>query len=803
MLDEALRLAGLGYQVFPCRPRTKKPATAHGYQDASTDTPTIEAWWLASPAANVAIAAAGLVVIDVDDCTSAWYSEHRVQLEESAGAIAATPRGGVHYLFRRPADAHYRCSAGLLAAHIDVRTDGGYLVVAPSITDSGTYAWTPSRGLEQPVQALPEPPDWLTLQLESSGLGKSSNTRRHGPVASSLTLPGRLAVGERNARLTSFAGSLRRGGLSPETMQPILMKLNAEQCDPPLPEREVASISASVGRYPPGLPSRPAQEVTSNPEMTQPEGESQDGREPVVIGTDEHRVTDQVIQFLAVDEHLFQRSGRLVRVVSTEPTARQEVRRGTRAPVIAELPIAGLRDAITRRCVLFKPDKDGNLKAAHPPEWLPSSVAARRHFPGFRELAGISTIPVLRPDGSIWQTPGYDLVTGMLYRPDSVFPPIPERPTVEQAGKAALELCEVVADFPFEQECDRAGWLAALLSIVGREAYDGPAPLFLADANIRGAGKGLLMNTIGHIIAGRDLPVSSYSHEEEEMRKKITSIALAGDRVVLLDNLEGKFGNAALDRLLTCVSWHDRILGRSERVDIPISTVWLGTGNNVVVAADTARRVVQIRLDILDEHPEDRTKFVHPDLLEWVGTNRPRLLAAAYTILRAYIIFDRPDQKLRPMGSFEGWSRLIRSAVRWVGMADPCAGRDRLVLYSDSSTEVHQALVEAWREYDPQAEGLVIAQVVTDLYPSDPASRNPDHAAAAMRTALETLTGTTPGRAPDPRRIAAKLKAYRRRVVRGLFLDTNPAEKARAGSVWRLYRQTASGVEPAAGTLPG
>ncbi len=33
------------------------------------------------------------------------------------------------------------------------------------------------------------------------------------------------------------------------------------------------------------------------------------------------------------------------------------------------------------------------------------------------------------------------------------------------------------------------------------------------------------------------MPVSSYAHEAEEMRKKITAIALAGDRMILLDNL--------------------------------------------------------------------------------------------------------------------------------------------------------------------------------------------------------------------------------------------------------------------------
>ncbi len=37
----------------------------------------------------------------------------------------------------------------------------------------------------------------------------------------------------------------------------------------------------------------------------------------------------------------------------------------------------------------------------------------------------------------------------------------------------------------------------------------------------------------------------------DEMRKKITSIAIAGDNMILFDNLAGVFGNDALDRALT------------------------------------------------------------------------------------------------------------------------------------------------------------------------------------------------------------------------------------------------------------
>ena len=65
MLWAALAYADLGYSVFPCAPGRKQPLTEHGFLDATTDVATIESWWTTHPSANIAVATAGLVVIDV------------------------------------------------------------------------------------------------------------------------------------------------------------------------------------------------------------------------------------------------------------------------------------------------------------------------------------------------------------------------------------------------------------------------------------------------------------------------------------------------------------------------------------------------------------------------------------------------------------------------------------------------------------------------------------------------------------------------------------------------------------------
>src|SRR5262249_40103574 len=92
---------------------------------------------------------------------------------------------------------------------------------------------------------------------------------------------------------------------------------------------------------------------------------------------------------------------------------------------------------------------------------------------------------------------------------------------------------EVVGDFPFAGDCHRAAWLAALLTPLARFAFAGPSPLFLVDSNVRGAGKGRLLDCISRIVTGERFTIATYTGAEDELRKRITSLVLAGDRLVL------------------------------------------------------------------------------------------------------------------------------------------------------------------------------------------------------------------------------------------------------------------------------
>jgi len=249
LLATALRYAELGYRVFPCIPGTKKPITQHGFHDATTDPAQIERWWMQHPNANIGIPTEGLLVVDIDGVGNPWPGDpDRAADLAGAGAVAMTPRGGRHYLFRQPAGKHWRCSESQLAPRVDIRADGGYFVVAPSVTEDGSYRWAPELGLDVPPERLPEPPAWLVQELDALANGTSPTCATTDPASDGSN---EIPQGVRNKTLARLAGAMRRRGMTRAEIAAALHQANKDRCKPPLPPSEVEGIATSVARYEP------------------------------------------------------------------------------------------------------------------------------------------------------------------------------------------------------------------------------------------------------------------------------------------------------------------------------------------------------------------------------------------------------------------------------------------------------------------------------------------------------------------------------------------------------------------------
>ena len=231
------------------------------------------------------------------------------------------------------------------------------------------------------------------------------------------------------------------------------------------------------------------------------------GRPIIFISTEERTINDSAVAALTGEPDLYTRGGLLVRVLrDADRRGLRRVRRTEGAPRISLVEEPTLREILAGRALWMKVNGLGDVVRAHPPVWCVAAVACRGTWPSVRYLAGVVECPSLRPDGSVIDQPGWDEDTGLLFEPDQEFPPVPERPTQEDARAAAEKLLALVSDFPFTGAAQRAAWVSAFWTPIARPAIDGPCPMHSVEASCPGAGKTLLADLIGRIVTGRDLP---------------------------------------------------------------------------------------------------------------------------------------------------------------------------------------------------------------------------------------------------------------------------------------------------------
>jgi hypothetical protein len=366
------------------------------------------------------------------------------------------------------------------------------------------------------------------------------------------------------------------------------------------------------------------------------------------------------------EPQVYQRGGALVQVRYDEK----------RRPSIAVLTPAGLTPEIARAVHFSKQLKSGvnGISPVYPPERVITSMLVRPRYE-LPALAGVTEVPVLRPDGTVLNLPGYDRATGLLYRPvagAAAIAKVAEQPTDGDVAAALALVWEAIGDFPYETLADKANALALLLTPVLRAAIAGQIPLALGDAPRAGTGKSLFTEVIATITVGHNHGKMTEAESDAEWRKKITATLLEAHPVNIIDNVTLPLRSGQLSSALSEPVWRDRILGASRIVHVPSRAVWIATGNNLRLGGDLPRRVYGIRLDARVARPwtRDPATFKHADLLAWVTEERARLVHALLTIARASVVRDVPLPPLPRIGGFDEWVRVVGRAVA----LDPAVG---------------------------------------------------------------------------------------------------------------------------------
>ncbi len=247
-LEAALGYAARGWSIVPVAPRAKRPIVRwEPFQHEAADDAQIERWFARWSDANLAVVTgevSGLVVLDIDPKHGG--EEALAELQARHGPLpvsveAITGGGGRHVYFAHPG-REVRNRTGL-APGIDLRGDGGVIVVPPSLHPSGRrYRWKPGRAPDEiPLAPLPV---WLELDRWMGG-----DASRGQPLAHWRALA-RAGVeqGRRNSTIASFTGHLLWHGVDPDVVIELMLAWNAQRCEPPLGDGEVVETVRSIER---------------------------------------------------------------------------------------------------------------------------------------------------------------------------------------------------------------------------------------------------------------------------------------------------------------------------------------------------------------------------------------------------------------------------------------------------------------------------------------------------------------------------------------------------------------------------
>jgi len=357
-----------------------------------------------------------------------------------------------------------------------------------------------------------------------------------------------------------------------------------------------------------------------------------------------------------------------------------------------------------------------------------ATILGRKDWP-LLPLRGIVTAPVLRPDGTLIQAPGYDKPTGLYMHPRVPLRRLQPQVTDESVQRAKdIVLNQMLADFPFVDDSDRAQYLGALLSPIIRPYVPGPTPVVIITSTSQASGKTLLKDAFGYVYGLAETP---WPENDAELRKAITAkLWDCGDPVIAMDNLPNGhiIRSPILSSLVTSANWSDRLLGSTSSVTIPNDRLWVLTGNNLRTGGDNARRTLWVRLDPNCPDPDRRDNFTVGDLRSWLTDNASTVVAALVTMVRGWLAAGAETINTR-MGDYSRWASTIAGILKYLEVPGWLTTRDNSIGLDDEAEE-WGAFLTAW--HDAIGEEAVTTKQLLGLKEDVPRLQNGDAPSTKM-----------------------------------------------------------------------
>jgi hypothetical protein len=381
------------------------------------------------------------------------------------------------------------------------------------------------------------------------------------------------------------------------------------------------------------------------------------------------------------------------------------------SPVLADLTPDRMRYELARAATFVYPGTNGD-RIVYPPKPIVLDALATPS-PDLLPLVALTECPTFAEDGSLQTHRGYHPASRVYcLAPDALTAMVvPDTPTRADVADARKLLEEVLVDFPFAEQADRANACGVFVQPFARDLIAGETPLQVFEAPKPGSGKGRLISALTYPSCGARVATVVQVESDAEWRKQLTTTLRGGAPAILIDNITTPLDSGVLASALTRPTWDDRLLNTNTAVRLPIRCAWLASANNPIFSNEMARRSISIRLNPPMERPWERTDFKHPNLLEWVGAHRAELVRAGLVLVRAWLAAGRPPFSGTLLGSYEAWTRTIGGILEYAGIGGFLGNLRRFYDQTDTETAVWRGFVQEWWDAH-QTAGVTTADLL-------------------------------------------------------------------------------------------
>lgn len=234
-LDVVYTYVDRGWSVLPVRPEEKRPFMTNWlqYTHSRASKETITSWFTNLSGAGVGIVTgrvSNVIVLDVE--STCPYPIGDILKKYPTQLISRSGSGGYHLFYQYPTNVPKVANRVRIFDGADLRADGGFIVLPPTIHSSGRrYEWVsegvpgrfPVALLDLRSQPKVQSDGWITEVLRG------------------------VSEGGRNDACARLAGYFFKKGVTYDIVESLLLDWN-ERNDPPMPTKEVRTTIKSIER---------------------------------------------------------------------------------------------------------------------------------------------------------------------------------------------------------------------------------------------------------------------------------------------------------------------------------------------------------------------------------------------------------------------------------------------------------------------------------------------------------------------------------------------------------------------------